>query len=172
MGHIPTVQLLGDAGGRVVQLLQQVGRDGQVVTAGQLGDLTSVTERSTHDNGLVAVFLVVVVDVLHRLDTGVLAGSVLLLVVGLVPVEDTTNEGGDEVGAGLSTGDGLDSREDEGQVAVDAVLALEDVGGLDTLPGGGDLDEDTVLGDALRFVELFQVSPFPVDNPVVLNNIP
>lgn len=172
MGHIPTVQLLGDAGSRVVQLLQQVGRDGQVVTASQLGDLTSVTERSTHDNGLVAVLLVVVVDVLHRLDTGVLAGSVLLLVVGLVPVEDTTNEGGDEVGAGLSTGDGLDSREDEGQVAVDAVLALEDVGGLDTLPGGGDLDEDTVLGDALRFVELFQVSPFPVDNPAVLNNIP
>lgn len=154
MGDILAGQLLGDAGGRVVQVLQQVGRDGQVVTAGQLGDLTGVTERGSHDNGLVAVLLVVVEDVLHRLDTGVLLGSVLLLVVGLVPVKDTTNEGGDEEGAGLSTSDGLDSREDEGQVAVDAMLALKDVGGLDTLPGGGDLDEDAVLGDALRFVEL------------------
>ena len=155
MGNILAGQLLGDAGGRVVQVLQQVGRDGQVVATSQLGDLTSVTERSTHDNGLVAVLFVVVEDGLHRLDTGVLLGSVLLLVVGLVPVKDTTNEGRDEEGAGLSTGDGLDGREDEGQVAVDAVLALEDVGGLDTLPGGGDLDEDTVLGDALRFVELW-----------------
>lgn len=155
MGNILAGQLLGDAGGRVVQVLQQVGRDGQVVATSQLGDLTSVTERSTHDNGLVAVLLVVVEDGLHRLDTGILLSSVLLLVVGLVPVKDTTNEGRDEEGAGLSTGDGLDGREDEGQVAVDAVLALEDVGGLDTLPGGGDLDEDTVLGDALRFVELW-----------------
>ena len=152
--HILAGQLLGHAGGRVVQVLQQVGRDGQVVAAGQLGDLTSVPERRAHDNGLVAVLLVVVEDGLHRLDTGVFIGSVLLLVVGLEPVKDPTNEGRDEVGAGLSTGNGLDGREDEGQVAVDAVLALKDVGSLDTLPGGGDLDEDAVLGDALRFVEL------------------
>jgi hypothetical protein len=34
------------------------------------------------------------------------------------------------------------------------VLRLQDVGGLDTLPGGGDLDQNTVLGDALLLVEL------------------
>jgi hypothetical protein len=37
------------------------------------------------------------------------------------------------------------------------VLRLQDVGGLDTLPGGGDLDKDTVLGDALLLVELDDV---------------
>jgi hypothetical protein len=34
------------------------------------------------------------------------------------------------------------------------VVALEDLGGLDTLPGRGDLDENTFLGDALGSVEL------------------
>lgn len=77
---------------------------------------------------------------------------------GLEPVEDTADEGRNEVGTGLSTSNSLDQREHEGQVAVDAVLGLQDVGSLDTLPGGGDLDEDTVLGDTGLLVELQQVS--------------
>ena len=100
------------------------------------------------------MLLVVVVDGLHRLHTRVLSSSVVTLVGSLEPIEDTADERRDEESTSLSTGNGLDGREDEGQVAVDAVLALEDVGSLDTLPGGGDLDEDAVLGDALRFVEL------------------
>lgn len=50
---------------------------------------TYVTERSTHDDGLVAVLLVVVEDLLNGLDTGILligvVGSGLVL---LVPVEN------------------------------------------------------------------------------------
>ena len=42
--------------------------------------------------------------------------------------------------------------EEEGKVAVDAFL-LKLPGGLDTLPGGGDLDEDTVLLDTDGLVE-------------------
>lgn len=76
--------------------------------------------------------------------------------MGLEPVEDTADEGGDEVGVGLGGTDGLGQGEHEGQVAVDAVVTLEDLGGLDTLPGGGDLDQDTVLGDALLLVELYK----------------
>jgi hypothetical protein len=34
------------------------------------------------------------------------------------------------------------------------VLGLQDVGGLDTLVGGGNLDQDTVLGDTVLLVEL------------------
>jgi hypothetical protein len=34
------------------------------------------------------------------------------------------------------------------------MVALEDLGGLDTLPGRGDLDQDAVLGDTLGLVEL------------------
>jgi len=35
---------------------------------------------------------------------------------------------------------------------VDAFLG-DDLGGLDTFPGGGDLDQDAVLADALLFIE-------------------
>jgi hypothetical protein len=100
------------------------------------------------------VLLVVVEDGLDGLDTGVLLGGVVALVGGLVPVENTADEGGDQEGTGLGGGDGLDEREEQGQVAVDAVLGLQDVSGLDTLPGRGDLDEDTVLGDAVVGVQL------------------
>ena len=129
-------------------------RDGQVVAAGKLSDLASVAERGTHDNSLVAKLLVVVIDALDRGDIGVVLLGVLLLLLGLVPVEDAADEGRDEEGTGLSGSNGLGQREHEGQVAVDAVVALEDLGSLDTLPGGGNLDQDAVLGDALLLVEL------------------
>lgn len=129
--------------------------DGQVVAASELNDLASVSERSTHDNGLVAKLLVVVVDALDGGDTGVLLLGVVLLGAGLEPVEDAADEGGDEESTGLGGGDGLGLGEHEGQVAVDAVVALQDLGGLDALPGGGDLDQDTLLGDILLLVELY-----------------
>lgn len=48
-----------------------------------------VAERSTHDNGLVVVLLVVVEDLLHGLDTGVLVADVVLArLVLLVPVKN------------------------------------------------------------------------------------
>jgi hypothetical protein len=131
-------------------------RDGEVIAASELGDLADVAERGTHDNGLVAELLVVVEDALDALHTGVLLLLVLLLVSGLEPVEDAADEGGDKEGTGLGSGDGLDEGEHEGQVAVDAVVALEDLGSLDTLPCGGNLDQDTVLADTLLLVELLR----------------
>lgn len=100
------------------------------------------------------MLLIVVEDALDRLDARVLLLGVLPLVGGLVPIEDTADEGRDEEGTGLGSGDGLDDGEHESQVGVDAVVALEDLGGLDALPSGGDLDEDAVLRDALLLVEL------------------
>ena len=44
-------------------------RDGQVIAAGQGQDLTGVTEGCTHDDGVVAKLLVVVVDASDRLYT-------------------------------------------------------------------------------------------------------
>lgn len=154
LGGISSVELLGNGLGGVVEVLKEVGGDGQVVTAGKLGDLANITEGGAHDDGVVAELLVVVVDILNGLNTRVLLGGVVALVGGLEPVKDTANEGGDEVGTGLSGSDGLDQREHQGQVAVDAVLGLEDVGGLDTLVGGSNLDEDTVLADTVLLVEL------------------
>lgn len=114
--------------------------DGQVVTASELGDLANVSERSTHDDGVVTVLLVVVEDGLDGLDTRVLLLGVVLLRRGLVPVEDTADEGGDQESTGLSGGDGLGEREHKSQVAVDAVVPLQDLGGLDTLPCRGNLN--------------------------------
>ena len=96
--------------------------NGEVVASSELSNLANGAERSTHDDGLVAVLLVVVEDAADGLDTGVLLLGVLLLVGSLVPVEDTANEGRDEESTGLSGSDGLDLGEHEGKVAVDAVL--------------------------------------------------
>jgi hypothetical protein len=152
-----SIKLLGDRLRGVEEVLEQVRRDGQVVTASELGDLASVSERGAHDNGVVTELLVVVEDLLDRLDTGVLLLGVLLLGGGLEPVKDTANEGGDEVSTSLSGTNGLDEREHKGEVGVNAVVTLEDLSSLDTLPGGSNLDQDAVLGDALLAVKLDQV---------------
>ena len=107
-----------------------------------------VAERSTHYNGPVPVLLVVVVDLAHRLNTGV----ILVLVsrsgfVLLVPVQDTTDEGRDKGDTSLSTSNGLAETKQESEVAVDLIIALEFTGSLNTLPGGSNFDEDAFLGD-------------------------
>lgn len=100
-----SVELLGDGLGRVLELFEKLGGDGKVITSGQLGDFTNVSERCSHDDGLVSVLLVVATcqlymilnvngilleDLLDRLDSRVGLGSVLLSSGLLVPVEDLT----------------------------------------------------------------------------------
>lgn len=50
-----------------------------------------VTERGAHHNGLVSVLLVVVVNLLHRLDTRVLLCRVVLASLGLVEVKNAAD---------------------------------------------------------------------------------
>lgn len=128
--------------------------NGKVIATSELSDFANASERSTHDNGVVAVLLVVVENGLHGLDTRVLFLLVLLLCCGLEPVENAADEGGDEESTGLGGGDGLDLGEEESQVAVDLVVLLEDLDGLDTLVGRGNLDEDAGLVNAQLLVEL------------------
>jgi hypothetical protein len=120
--------------------------------------MTHVAEGSTHNDGLVTEGLVVLVDLGNGLDTGVLlVGVVGVRVLGLVVVEDATDEGRDEGDTSLSASNSLLETEEEGEVAVDLVLSLELAGSLDTLPGGGDLDEDAVLVDTELLVESDEV---------------
>jgi hypothetical protein len=158
LGDVLSLELLGNLVGAVVELLEEVGGDGEVVAASELGDLAEVTERGAHDDGLVVVLLVVVEDLNDGLDTGVVGSVVLLFGVGLVPVEDTADEGRNEVGTGLGGGNGLGKGEHEGQVAVDAVLGLKLVGGSDTLPGGSELNENALLVNTGLLVELLILS--------------
>ena len=101
--RLGSVELLGDGLGRVLELFEELGGDGEVITSGQLGDFTNVSERGSHDDGLVSVLLVVAArqlyvhdlvegslleDLLDGLDSRVGLGSVLLSSGLLVPVED------------------------------------------------------------------------------------
>ena len=58
------------------------------------------------------MLLVVVEDVLHGLNTGVLVGRVLLLRRCLEPVKNAANKGRDEESASLGGGNGLNLREE------------------------------------------------------------
>ena len=129
------------------ELAQQLRRDGEQVAAGELGDFADVAEAGAHDDGLVAEFLEVVVDARDRLHAGIVGALEILAGVLLVPVEDAADEGRDERDAGVGGGDGLMEAEEQRQVAVDAFL-LQDLGGADAFPRGGDLDEDAVAADA------------------------
>lgn len=135
-------------------------RDSQVITASQFSDLTNASERSTHDNSVISEFLVVVEDALDGCNSWVFLLGVGLSGLGLVPIENTADEGRDEECAGFGSGDGLDFGEEKGEVAVDGVLLLQDTGGLDTFPGGGDLDQDAGFIDTDGFVELEQSASF------------
>lgn len=99
-------------------------RDSQIITTSQLGNLTNTSERSTHDNSLVSKLLVVIKDALDRGHSWVFLLGISLSGLGLVPIKDTADEGGDQECASLGGGDGLHLGEEEGQVAVDAVLLL------------------------------------------------
>lgn len=54
-----SVELLGEVVLRLVELIEELGGDGEEVATGKSGNFASVSERSTHDDGLVAVLLVV-----------------------------------------------------------------------------------------------------------------
>ena len=48
--------------------------------------------------------------------------------------------------------------EHQGQVAVDSIIILKNLGGFDALPCGGNLDQDSILRDSQFFVELSAIS--------------
>ena len=99
-------------------------RDSQVVTSCQLGDLPQAPKASTHNDSLVVVFLVVVEDRLYALDTWVLLGTVILLVCGLIPIQDASDEGRNEESTRFSCSNSLREGEHEGKIAIDAMLGL------------------------------------------------
>ena len=65
----------------------------------------------------------------------------------------TADEGRNQGDASLGTSNSLAETEEESEVAVNAVLSLELLRRLDTLPGRGDLDQDTLALDTDRLVK-------------------
>jgi hypothetical protein len=95
------IELARQVGFGCFKLGKQLRGDGEQVAAGQLLDLADVAEAGAHDQGLVAEFLVVVVDLGDGLDAGIVGALVILAGVFLVPVEDAADEGRDEGNAGI-----------------------------------------------------------------------
>ena len=127
------------------------------------------------------MLLVVIEDLLDRLDTRVLITLVILAGRLLVPIKDlerlcefpnhvhfpsthTSNERRNESHAGLCTSNGLAEPEEKRKVAMDLVLALQFTGSLDTLPSACDLDQDALLRDTNRFIEFNQVQGLVYEN--------
>lgn len=100
------------------------------------------------------MLLIIVVDDVDALDSRILRGAVVLFRWGLVPIEDATDKGRDEESTCFSSGDSLRQREQKCKVAVNAVVFLQNLSGLYSLPGWGQLDQNSVLADANVFIEL------------------
>lgn len=75
----------------------------------------------------------------------------------LVPIHDTANEGWNQGAPCLGTCDRLSNGEDECQVAGNTLL-LQDLGGLDSFPSCGNLDEDAGLVNASFLVQVNDLS--------------
>ncbi len=120
-------------------------------------DLLDATEAGAHHLGLVAEFLVVVIDARDRLHARVLVGRDLRAAVLAVPVVDAPHERRDQRDARLGARHGLREAEKQREVAVDA-LALEVRGGPDALPRAAHLDQDPLARDARALVEADQLA--------------
>ncbi len=133
----------------LAQVLEQGGRYRKPIAAGQGLDLTNVAKRGPHHGGLDTVRPVVGVDLADRLHTRISVGCVRAATRLDVPIEDASDKRGNEKDAGVGTSRRLAKRKHQSQIAVDA-LSLKHLGGLDTLPGGSDLDQDMLASDATR----------------------
>ena len=136
------------------QLFQQRWRDGQAVTASQFENFTNVTEAGAHHYGFITVLLVVLVDFADGNHARIFCRRVLFLIgVGFVPVEDTTNERRNQEDARFGASTSLSEGEQQGQVAVDAFF-FQLLSGANALPGGSQLDQNTIVADARVVIQL------------------
>lgn len=111
---------------------------------------THVSERSTHNDGSVPVLFIVVEDLLDANDAGVFVALVVGAgVLGLIPIEDTADEGADQGDTRFGTSHSLAETEEQGKVAVNLVVALKFPSSLNAFPCRSNFDEDTLLGNTL-----------------------
>jgi hypothetical protein len=148
------IELEGNGLGSCSQFVQKIGGNGQTITSRQFNDFVSVTEGSSHNNGVVSMLFVVVEDAGDRDHTGIFrsreSSDTLVL---FVPVHDATNKGRNQSASRLGASDGLRHGENQSQVTGDS-LFFKNLSGLDSLPSGGNLDEDAGLVDTDLLVKL------------------
>jgi len=117
------------------------------------GVSTHIAERGTHDNGFIAVLLVIIENHLNRLNTRIFIAFIGLSCSLLVPIKNlfgmevhlisrpnkmhthTANEGRDQSNTSLSASNSLTETKKESKVAMNIFIPLQFTSGLDTLPG-------------------------------------
>ena len=141
-------------------MIQQFGRDGEQIASGQFRDLVEVAETGPHHLGAVAEGLEVVEDAGHGDHTRIFRTRIGITTgFRLEPIENATDERGDQGDSCLRAGHGLTEAEQQSEVAVNAVF-LKHLGSLDALPSGGDLDQNALVADAGVVVETDQLAAF------------
>mmetsp|Transcript_3423 Transcript_3423/g.5669 ORF Transcript_3423/g.5669 Transcript_3423/m.5669 type:complete len:205 (+) Transcript_3423:264-878(+) len=140
------------------ELVQKSWRNSEAVASGKLQNFVRVAEGCAHDDGVVSVLLVVVVDGRYRLNTRIFfwLESIDTLIL-LVPIHDTTDKRRNERAVSFGTSNRLSDAENKRQVACDT-LFLKNSSSLDSLPSGSDFDKDAALVDALLLVEANQLA--------------
>ena len=156
-GSLGGVEFFDDWLSGFLKFLEQLGRDGEEVAAGEFADLAGVAEAGAHHLCVVAEFFVVVENPIHRLHAGILGALVFFSGLGLVVVVNAADEGRDEAHACLGASNRLGHRKKEREVAVDSFF-LADGCGLRAFPGRGDLNEDALARGAEFFVETDEVA--------------
>ena len=108
-----SVKLLFDLVGAFAELVKKSRGDCQSVASAQVGDFSCVAEGRSHNDGVVSVLLVVVVDFGDRNHARVFGGRERInTLVLLVPVIDTPDEWGNKGCSGFGAGNGLCLGED------------------------------------------------------------
>mmetsp|Transcript_7486 Transcript_7486/g.16559 ORF Transcript_7486/g.16559 Transcript_7486/m.16559 type:complete len:275 (+) Transcript_7486:117-941(+) len=152
-GRLAGFQLFGNGNLRSREFVQQFGRNGQSVAAAQFRDLILITERGSHDNGVVSVLFVVVVDLSDTNDAGVLLGLESVNALGLfVIIKDASDKGADQGNSAISTGNSLGKTKNQSEVAGNAFL-FQHFGGFDAFPCGSNLDQNGRLVHANFLVQ-------------------
>ena len=138
-------------------MVHQGRRNGEQVATRQFDDLVDVAEAGAHHLGAIAIGLEVIEDLGHGDHARILrAGIALTARALLVPIKDAPHERGNQRDTGLGTGHRLGETEQQGEIAMNAIL-LETLGGADPLPGGGDLDQHPLTPDSGLFIKTDQL---------------
>src|SRR5215469_963593 len=144
----------------LLELVKEVWADGEQVASGQADNLVHIPEAGAHHLGLVAVFLVVVVDARDGRNAGILVcRNLRTALLFLIPVVDAADERRDQRNPSLGACDGLGEAEQKCEVAVNAFL-LQYFGRPDALPRTGDLDQDPFTRYALFLVQRNEFAAF------------
>src|SRR5690606_10541230 len=135
-----------------LQISEQLGADGEAITARQRLDLPGIAKAGTHHHRLEAMGFIVVEDSRNRLNTGILCALVILGEGFFVPIVDATHKGRNKEYASVGAGSCLGKAEQQGEVAVNA-FPFEDFRSANSLPGRGNFNQHPLPAYAHIFVE-------------------